>query len=204
LIVILALLAGLFVFVLVVSFRAVRVLVGEGGLEARAFFDALGRALERDHGGALAALAEGDAYLERALGAGLSAKREGGRAALGAREVAIEARQSASRALTPLRIGATLGSVLGLLGALYVYMMPPPEALPLAWLERGAMEMAVMGQAALSLLAGLGVHAYAIQAYSALRGDAAGLLRDLAALHDILAALDLDGHRASREPGSGT
>jgi hypothetical protein len=191
LIVIVPLLAALFVVVVVVSHRAVSTFVG-GGVESRTFLRALGAALEEGDTRALEVLGSGEGALARGLRAALESRREGGRASLGAREVAIEARDQASRVLMPLRMGATLGSVLGLLGALVVYLGPRPEALPLELIEQGALELDVLWRAALSLLSGLCVHAYAMQAYVTLRRDARALLEDLASLRDAVAALDLD------------
>jgi hypothetical protein len=185
-----ALLAGLFAVVVGSSFRAVRSIVGEGGVDGRMFMKALRSAVEQDDRSALDALSTGSAFLPSALRAAIESRSEGGRAGLAARAVSIEARDRASRALLPLRFGATLGSVLGLLGALFAYLGPRPESLPLELLERGAMELAILGRAALSLVAGLCVHAYAMQAYVALRRDAGVLLGDLAALCDIVAGLD--------------
>jgi hypothetical protein len=187
----LSVLAALFVVVVVVSHRAVSSWVC-GGAGAQAFLRALGAAIEAGDARTLDVLASGESQLARALLRALESRREGGQATLGAREVAIEARERASRSLMPLRLSATLGSVLGLIGALFVYLGPRPEALPLELIEHGAMERDVLFRAAASLVSGLCVHAYAMQAHVALRRDAKALMEALSALRDSLVALDLD------------
>jgi hypothetical protein len=157
--VLLALLAALFVSLVIISFRAVRSLTGEGAGESRAYLSALARAVRDGDDRALDALASDGSSLGKALAAALDTRRQGGRARLAVREEVIAARARATRALLPLRLGATLGSVLGLLGALAAYLAPAPESFPLAQLTAGTLEMDVMGRAALSIVCGLGVHA---------------------------------------------
>lgn len=185
-IVVLALLGALFVAALVVSFRATSVITGRGG-PRKPLMSALERALVTDHSAALTRLAEGESYFSQVVSAALEARGEGGRAELGARAAAVEIRHRVTIPLDRLRVIASLGSMLGLLGALLAFLEPVPESMPIALLEEGALQFHRMTRAAISMAAGLAVHAYARQAYAALRVDVEAVTKTLSELCDLFA-----------------
>ena len=188
--VIFALLCALFASLVLASHRGVRALTQRRAGRASGYLGAAASAARRADATALAALAPSSTHLGSALTAALEARAAGGRPSLAVREQLISTRALAANVLTPLRGGATLGSALGLAGALLAYLAGPPETFPLEQLEQGGIELARMGRAALSIVAGLGVHAYGMQAYAALRRDAREILSELGELEEIVAGAE--------------